>query len=79
MAEALRGEGYGRRLLEAALSFVDRRNHPETHLWTFAGLDAARRLYEANGFTLVEERPGAQWGQEVREQRFVRKRGNGVG
>ncbi len=42
------------------------------HLWTFRGLDAARRLYEANGFALVEEQPGRQWGEEVIEQRFVR-------
>jgi GNAT superfamily N-acetyltransferase len=78
LAERLRGGGHGRRLLDAALSFADARGHAETHLWTFAGLDAARRLYERSGFTLAEERPGAQWGQEVREQRFVRTRGAGL-
>jgi hypothetical protein len=29
-------------------------------------------LYEQNGFVLVEEQPGHQWGTEVMEQRFVR-------
>ncbi len=79
LGEAVRGGGLGRRLLDGALAFADDQGHPETHLWTFAGLDAARRLYERNGFTLVEERPGAQWGKEVREQRFVRTRGAGIG
>ncbi len=74
-AEPVRGGGYGRRLLDAAIAFADARGHEETHLWTFAGLDAARRLYERSGFTIVEEGPGAQWGREVREQRFVRRRG----
>lgn len=68
------GLGAGRRLLQAALDFVDARGCPETHLWTFSGLVAARRLYEAHGFRCVEERPGRQWGQEVLEQRFVRQR-----
>ena len=54
------------------MAFVDRQGFDETHLWTFKGLNAARRLYERAGFTLVEERPGARWGTEVLEQRFVR-------
>lgn len=68
-----RGGGTGRRLLSEALSFCDRTGFTETHLWTFKGLDAARHLYEANGFTLDDEQPGRQWGEEVTEQRFVRK------
>lgn len=72
--EAMRGLGVGRRLLEAALAFCDGQGFRETHLWTFRGLDAARHLYEAGGFTLAEERTGRQWGAEVREQRFVRPR-----
>ena len=79
LAEPLRGGGYGRRMLDAALAFADARGHAETHLWTFAGLDAARRLYEGSGFALVEEGPGARWGREVREQRFVRMRGRWSG
>ena len=65
--------GTGRRLLSEALSFCDRAGFRETHLWTFRGLDAARHLYEANGFVLDDEQPGQQWGEEVTEQRFVRK------
>ena len=70
--EAARGGGIGRDLLARALEFCDRRGFPQTHLWTFQGLDTARWLYEAHGFALAEERPGRQWGEEVLEQRFVR-------
>lgn len=72
LADAARGSGTGRRLLQAALDFCDAQGFRETELWTFRGLDAARRLYEAAGFTLVEERPGDQWGSTVTEQRFLR-------
>lgn len=71
--DAARGGGAGRKLLSAALKFVDAENFEETHLWTFSGLSAARRLYETHGFILEEERRGAQWGTEVLEQRFVRR------
>ncbi|THV13714.1 bifunctional helix-turn-helix transcriptional regulator/GNAT family N-acetyltransferase [Rhizobium rhizophilum] len=69
-----RGSGLGKALLQEALQFVDTQDFSETHLWTFRGLDTARRLYEASGFRLVEERPGSQWGAHVLEQRFVRER-----
>lgn len=72
--DGMRGTGAGRKLLSAALDFVDARAFVETHLWTFGGLDAARHLYEAYGFSLIEERAGNQWGSEVLEQRFVRAR-----
>lgn len=67
-----RGRSAGRRLLATALDFCDAQGFPETRLWTFRGLDAARGLYEAAGFTLADERPGTQWGEEVMEQHFVR-------
>ncbi|CAO3404370.1 GNAT family N-acetyltransferase [Azospirillum palustre] len=69
-----RGGGLGRRLLDEALAFADRTGFAETRLWTFRGLDAARRLYEAAGFVLADESPGSQWGTEVTEQSFIRPR-----
>jgi len=72
--DGVRGGGVGRRLLSEALAFVDAQGFAETHLWTFNGRSAARHLYEAHGFTCVEERLGSQWGSEVLEQRFVRPR-----
>jgi DNA-binding MarR family transcriptional regulator/GNAT superfamily N-acetyltransferase len=71
--DALRGTGAGKRLLDAAMGFVDANDFTETHLWTFSGLNAARHLYETRGFVLAEEYSGNQWGREVLEQRFVRK------
>jgi GNAT superfamily N-acetyltransferase len=71
-----RGRGIGRRLLAEAVTFCDRQDFPSAQLWTFRGLDAARHLYEAFGFVLAEEHPGAQWGTPVVEQRFVRQAGN---
>ncbi len=71
-SDAVRGQGAGRRLMGEAMRFVDACGYRSTHLWTFAGLDAARHLYEANGFSLVAESQGDRWGRVVTEQRFER-------
>lgn len=73
MDDQARGTGAGRRLLNSALQFADDQGFRETHLWTFKGLDAARRLYEQTDFALVHEAAGKQWGNEVMEQKFIRK------
>jgi GNAT superfamily N-acetyltransferase len=70
VSDALRGQGVGRRLMDAALRFCSSRGYRRVFLNTFEGLDAARRLYERCGFRLVEQHVGTQWGQEVNEQRF---------
>lgn len=72
MSDAMRGQGLGGQLLEAALAFADRARYRRVFLNTFAGLDAARHLYEKHGFHLVHEEPGNQWGLLVTEQTFVR-------
>lgn len=72
--DGARGGGVGRGLIATALAFADERGFAETQLWTFAGLAAARHLYETHGFACVEEKPGTQWGCEVLEQRFARPR-----
>jgi GNAT superfamily N-acetyltransferase len=66
----LHGRGTGRFLLDEAVRFCRRSGHRRVSLWTFSGLDAARRLYERAGFRLAQEQRGAQWGIEVTEQRF---------
>lgn len=73
VGDEVRGSGAGKRLLDTALAFVDAHGFAETHLSTFAGLHAARHLYESRGFKLAEEHAGTQWGKELMEQRFVRK------
>ncbi len=52
---------------------IDAWSITRTVLWTFKGLDAARQLYERNGFRLGEEYTGAQWGVNLMEQRFERE------
>ena len=72
--DSVRGSGAGRKLLSAALDFADRQEFAQTHLWAFSGLSAARHLYESHGFECVQEWAGDQWGKQVMEQKFVRKR-----
>lgn len=71
LADELHGQGLGKRLLGEAVDFCRKAGHPRIFLWTFQGLDPARRLYESFGFCLAEERHGQQWGTPVLEQRFV--------
>ncbi|MEN5237547.1 MULTISPECIES: bifunctional helix-turn-helix transcriptional regulator/GNAT family N-acetyltransferase [Pseudomonas] len=73
--DGCRGAGAGRRLLHEAMTFCDRQGFSAIELWTFKGLDAARRLYESFGFELTHEAPGNQWGAKVIEQQFVRRVG----
>ena len=67
---AHRGAGFGEQLMRTALDFCRRAGHQRVFLTTFAGLDAARKLYERHGFVLTEERSDRTWGLEVTEQRF---------
>ena len=66
----LHGTGLGNTLLETALDHCRAQGFARVDLWTFSGLDAARALYEKHGFRLTEEGPGAQWGKEMKEQKF---------
>ncbi|WP_419912182.1 GNAT family N-acetyltransferase [Hoeflea sp.] len=68
-----RGGGIGKRLLGAALEHCDHCRFYVIKLWTFKGLDAARALYERNGFVLEEEYSGDQWGVPLTEQIFIRR------
>lgn len=70
--DSCRGTGIGRRLLSEAMVFCDSRQFSAVQLWTFKGLDAARKLYESFGFTLTREWQGDQWGKMMTEQQFTR-------
>lgn len=70
--DSCRGTGIGRRLLSEAMAFCDSRQFSAVQLWTFKGLDAARKLYESFGFTLTREWQGDQWGKMMTEQQFSR-------
>ena len=66
----LHGTGIGRALLAKAVDFCRNAQYPRVFLWTFAGLEPARRLYEQAGFRLVEEHAVEQWGTRILEQKF---------
>jgi GNAT superfamily N-acetyltransferase len=71
--EGRRGAGLGERLMRAALGFCRDAGFRNVFLTTFAGLEAARKLYERHGFALVDQRPDRDWGVEVQAQRFELK------
>lgn len=73
VADGARGSGLGRVLIREALDHVDASGFPATFLTTFAGLAAARRLYEEFGFGKVAETERDQWSGGVTEQRFERR------
>jgi GNAT superfamily N-acetyltransferase len=64
------GQGIGKILLEEAIKFCRRAKFSRIYLWSFAGLDSARHLYEEFGFRLCEEHKGDQWGKRVTEQMY---------
>lgn len=72
LEDAIRGTGVGRQMMQRAIDHIDRLAGGKAWLMTFAGLDAARRLYEDFGFRLARERPDSTWGDPVHEQLFLR-------
>jgi N-acetylglutamate synthase-like GNAT family acetyltransferase len=81
------GLGVGNLLMEKAISFckdsgfkevylttfagLDAAKHLYEKFTTFAGLDAAKHLYEKWGFKLIEEKEDTTWGVVVKEQLFI--------
>lgn len=64
------GIGIGGQLIQTAMAFCRQVGHGKVFLWTFEGLNSARRLYERVGFSLAEENEVDQWGTHIREQKF---------
>ncbi len=67
------GKGIGQELMTRATTHCDQLNIQRVYLTTFAGLDAARNLYDRNGFKLVHVRNNDQWNGGVIEQKFIRR------
>lgn len=64
------GSGMGHLLLREAVDFCKKASFRRIYLFSFAGLDAARHLYEKFGFILCEELEDNTWGKTVTEQTF---------
>ncbi len=60
-----RGLGLGRRLVEDCIRFAQAKGYRRMILWTNDILVSARRIYEATGFTLLEEEPHHSFGQDL--------------
>ena len=71
--EPFQGKAIGSRLFGKAIDFCRERGMGTVYLWTFAGLNAARALYERGGFRLAEEAVGDGWGPVITEQKFELK------
>jgi GNAT superfamily N-acetyltransferase len=57
--------GIGGRLFKTSLDFCRENSYKHIFLWTFKGLDPARRLYDRAGFILTEEKQNTEWSSEV--------------
>jgi GNAT superfamily N-acetyltransferase len=70
VAPEFQNSGIGKKLISQAVEFCRKKKYPKVFLWTFEGLDAARRLYEQKQFKLSEVHDVDQWGQQIKEQKF---------
>lgn len=72
VSDSERGSGLGKQLMSRAIDHADSVAAGPVWLTTFAGLEAARALYERHGFTLSTQSEDDQWQGGVREQLFKR-------
>ena len=67
-----RGHALGTRLTRTCIDFARAAGYRRIRLWTNHPLVAARRIYLAEGFTLVEEEPHTSFGAELVGQVYER-------
>ncbi len=60
-----RGLGIGKRLVQECSRFARRVGYETIMLWTSSNLDAARAIYEDEGYLLVDEDPQPRFGHDL--------------
>jgi DNA-binding MarR family transcriptional regulator/N-acetylglutamate synthase-like GNAT family acetyltransferase len=63
-----RGQGLGRRLVDACIAAARARGYEKLILWTQDCLASARRIYQSAGFQLVSEERHHRFGQDLNAQ-----------
>jgi GNAT superfamily N-acetyltransferase len=67
-----RGHGLGARLVDTCLAFARAAGYRRITLWTNDVLVSARRIYQAAGFTLVEQERHHSFGHDLVGQNWAR-------
>lgn len=67
----VRGQGYGRKLMDHAMAYCQAHGLQEVFLETVSGLDAAAYLYTRAGFCRVSAQPVRRWGQSLTLERHI--------
>lgn len=65
-----RGIGLGKKLMNLYLDFMRESGFKRSYLWTTHELHTAASLYIRSGFRMVEEKPSAAFGKELKEQKY---------
>jgi GNAT superfamily N-acetyltransferase len=65
-----RNKGIGTKLIYEAINFCKNKGYKKVILGTISELETARRIYEKNGFQLVESKNQHIWGRDLTEENW---------